>query len=105
MKKILVSALAAMTLVACMQEEIVTLTQSDAISFQGAYVENATRAAVDPSTTTASIDGFDVWAFMNESNGTVLNDEDVKKVVVLGLMLTHSTGLRSTSIILQRLRL
>ena len=80
MKKILVSALAAMTLVACMQEEIVTMSESNAISFQGAYVENATRAAVDPSTTTASIDGFDVWAFMNESDGTVLVDEDVKKV-------------------------
>ena len=80
MKKILVSALAAMSLVACMQEEIVTVTPDRAISFEGAYVENATRAAVDPSTTTASISGFDVWAFMNESNGTVLNDEDVKKV-------------------------
>ena len=79
MKKILVSALAAMSLVACMQEEIVTMTQSDAITFQGAYVENATRAAVDPSTTTASIDGFDVWAFMNEWDGKVLADEDVKK--------------------------
>ena len=79
MKKILVSALAAMTLVACMQEEIVTMSESNAISFQGAYVENATRAAVDPSTTTASISGFDVWAFMNESDGTVLVDEDVQK--------------------------
>ena len=80
MKKILVSALAAMSLVACVQDEIVTVTPDRAITFEGAYVENATRAAVDPSTTTASISGFDVWAFMNESNGTVLNDEDVKKV-------------------------
>ena len=79
MKKILVSALAAMSLVACMQEEIVTMSQSDAITFQGAYVENATRAAADPSTTTASISAFDVWAFMNESDGTVLVDEDVQK--------------------------
>ena len=79
MKKILVSALAAMSLAACMQEEIVTVPQTDAIAFQGAYVDNATRAAVDPSTTTASISGFDVWAFMNEWDGTVLSDEDVKK--------------------------
>ena len=80
MKKILVSALAAMSLVACVQDEIVTVTPDRAITFEGAYVENATRAAVDPSTTTASISGFDVWAFMNESNGTVLVDEDVQKV-------------------------
>ena len=79
MKKILVSALAAMSLVACVQDELVTAPQEAAISFQGAYVQNATRAAVDPSTTTASINAFDVWAFMNESNGTVLKDEDVTK--------------------------
>ena len=79
MKKILATALAAMTLVACMQEEVVTVPQTDAITFQGAFVDNATRAAVDPSTTTASISGFDVWAFMNEWDGTVLTDEDVKK--------------------------
>ena len=80
MKKILVSALAAMSLVACMQEEIVTVPQTDAITFEGAYVDNATRAAVDPSTTTASIAGFDVWAFMNEWDGQVFVDEDIKKV-------------------------
>ena len=79
MKKILVTALAAMSLVACMQEEVVTAPQTDAIAFEGAFVDNATRAAVDPSTTTASIAGFDVWAFMNESTGTVLVDEDVQK--------------------------
>ena len=79
MKKILATALAAMSLVACMQEEVVTVPQTDAITFEGAYVNNATRAAVDPSTTTASIAGFDVWAFMNASTGTVLVDEDVTK--------------------------
>lgn len=79
MKKILATALAAMSLVACLQEEVVTVPQTDAITFEGAYVDNATRAAVDPSTTTASIAGFDVWAFMNESTGTVLVDEDVEK--------------------------
>lgn len=79
MKKILVTALAAMSLVACLQEEVVTVPQTDPITFDGAYVNIATRAAADPSTTTATIAGFDVWAFMNESDGTVLVDEDVKK--------------------------
>ena len=81
MKKILVSALAAMTLVACMQEEVVTIPQTDAITFDQAYIDNATRLtqAADPSTTTQNIAGFDVWAFMNEYDGTVLVDEDVTK--------------------------
>ena len=78
MKKILVSALAAMSLVACMQEEVVTVPQTDAIAFEGAFVDNATRAE-DPSTTTGSLAAFDVWAFMNEWDGTVLTDEDVTK--------------------------
>ena len=79
MKKILATALAAMSLVACLQEEVVTVPQTDAITFEGAYVNVATRAAVDPSTTTASIAGFDVWAFMNEWDGTVLTDEDITR--------------------------
>ena len=79
MKKILVSALAAMSLVACMQEDVVTVPQTDAITFDQAYINNATRTAEDPSTTTASIDAFDVWAFMNEWDGTVLSDENVTR--------------------------
>ena len=79
MKKILATALAAMSLVACLQEEVVTVPQTDAITFDGAYVNVATRAAVDPSTTTGSIAGFDVWAFMNEWDGTVLTDEDITR--------------------------
>lgn len=80
MKKQIVSALAAISLVACVQEEVVTVPQTDAIAFGQAYIDNATRAAEDPSTTTGSIDAFDVWAFMNEYDGTVLMDEDVEKV-------------------------
>ena len=79
MKKILATALAAMSLVACLQEEVVTVPQTDPITFDGAYVNVATRAAVDPSTTTGSIAGFDVWAFMNEWDGTVLTDEDITR--------------------------
>ena len=47
------------------------------ISFADAFVSNATKA--DPSTTSASIDNFDVWAFMDEVGGTVFTDEDVTK--------------------------
>ena len=79
MKKTFLMALAALGLVACVQEEVVTIPQTDAITFDGAYIDNATRAAEDPSTTTGTINGFDVWAFMNEWDGTVLVDEDVEK--------------------------
>ena len=79
MKKTFLMAFAALGLVACMQEEVVTIPQTDAITFDQASIDNATRAAADPSTTTQKIAGFDVWAFMNEWDGTVLVDEDVKK--------------------------
>ena len=79
MKKTFLMAFAALGLVACMQEEVVTIPQTDAITFDQASIDNATRAAADPSTTTQNIAGFDVWAFMNEWDGTVLVDEDVKK--------------------------
>ena len=79
MKKTFLMAFAALGLVACMQEEVVTIPQTDAITFDQAYIDNATRAAADPSTTTQDIAGFDVWAFMNEYDGTVLIDEDVEK--------------------------
>ena len=48
---------------------------NQAIAFD-TFVENATRAAEDPSTTTASIDAFDVWAWMDEKDGIVLGGLD-----------------------------
>ena len=80
MKKIIISALAAMSLVACVQEEVVTVNQSNAIAFENAFVDNATRAAVDPSTTTASIEGFNVWGFMDQPSGVVFTGDPVTKV-------------------------
>ena len=80
MKKIIISALAAMSLVACVQEEVVTVNQSNAIAFENAFVDNATRAAVDPSTTTASIEGFNVWGFMDQPSGWVFKGDEVTKV-------------------------
>ena len=78
MKKHLFFALAAFGMVACMQDEIVTV-QQDAISFQGAFVENATRAAADPSTTEKSIEGFNVWGFMDQPSGYVFTGDEVVK--------------------------
>ena len=44
----------------------------------GGYVNGAVRSA-DPSTTTGSIDHFTVWAYADNSDGLVLEDELVSK--------------------------
>ena len=80
MKKLLVFALAAVGMVACMSEETTLLPQGDAISFESAFIDNATRAAADPSTTTAELDGFNVWGFVKEYDGTIFEGTEVKKV-------------------------
>ena len=79
MKKLLVSVLAIAGLVACTQETTLVQKGNAPMEFGGAFVENATRAnaAVDPSTTTESIKGFDVWGFMDSPEGVVFEGEDV----------------------------
>ena len=82
MKKLLVFALATIGMVACFSEDVVELPKSDTIRFADAYIDNATRAeqAKDPSTTKATLEAFDVWAYMTSLTGTVLVDEDVERV-------------------------
>ena len=79
MKKLFISVLAIAGLVACTQEQTLVQQGPASLEFGGAFVENATRAnsAVDPSTTTASLTGFDVWGFMDSPEGVVFVDEDV----------------------------
>ena len=77
MKKILVSVLAIAGLVACNNEDVVREQNlNEAITFDGIFVENATRAN-DPSIKTETIEEFFVWAYMNETTGYVFNDERV----------------------------
>lgn len=79
MKKILVSVLAIAGLVACNNENVISVADSRTpITFDGVFVENATRAN-DPSTTTDNINEFYVWAYMNEVDGTVFEDEKVSR--------------------------
>ena len=79
MKKLFICALAVGLFTACSQDETISQQSPMQISFDGAFVSNATRAAEDPSITTATIDGFDVWAFMDETSGVVFDGEDVTK--------------------------
>ena len=80
MKKIFFSALAVVGLAACVQEEIQSLNPSGAISFDNAFVGNATRAAADPSTDWNTIKDFQVWGFMDQPEGYVFQGDVVQKV-------------------------
>ena len=78
MKKIFFFALAAIGMTACMQDEIVTV-QQNAIEFKSAHVDNATRAAADPSTTVETIADFNVWGFMDQPSGYVFTGDKVQR--------------------------
>ena len=78
MKKLLVSVLAIAGLVACTQETTLVQKGNAPMEFGDAFVENATRAK-DPSITTTSITGFDVWGFMDSPAGKVFEGEDVTR--------------------------
>lgn len=79
MKKLFVSLLAVAALAACTNEQTLVQRGNAPMEFAGAFVDNATRAnvAADPSTTTNSLTGFDVWAFMDEPAGIVFEGENV----------------------------
>ena len=79
MKKIFVAVLAMAGVVACNTVDTLDVPQNPEIRFANAFVENATRAneALDPSTTTESLTAFDVWGFMDETQGLVFNQQRV----------------------------
>lgn len=84
MKKLFVCALAASMFTACSQDETISQQSPMQISFDGAFVENATRAAADPSfhNDNNPLAAFDVWAFMTDATGNVgevFNREKVEK--------------------------
>ena len=81
MKKLFVVALAALGMVACVNEDVVETPKSDAIAFAGASIDNATRAAEDPSfdQVKGNLNAFNVWAFMTTTNGPVFEGEEVTK--------------------------
>ena len=79
MKKAFVAILSLAALVACSQDSVVKTPDSTAISFDNMFVENKTRAAADPSTTTANIDEFAVWGFRGDAQELVFNNERVYK--------------------------
>lgn len=63
MKKFILSMLAVAALVSCSNEEALEVNKGEAIAFGDAFVDNATRAATDPSlgTTAKPLTAFNVW--------------------------------------------
>ena len=79
MKKLFVAVLVIAGVVACSKEELVRVQDPAQIAFDGSFVETRANASVDPSTTTANIETFNVWGFMDEPSGKVFVEEEVTK--------------------------
>ena len=72
MKKIILAALAVAALAACSKTEVVGVTESNAIAFDNAFVDNATKSVYDPSFTNTNLfTDFAVYGFVE---GAVLFD-------------------------------
>lgn len=81
MRKSFAAVITSLALVACAQEEVVNMPDNS-ICFANAFIEHTpvlTRA-IDPSITTNTITGFNVWAFMDKPANIVLDAEDVTLV-------------------------
>ena len=79
MRKTILAIMSLVAMVACTNDITVMEQAPSAISFENSFVENKTRAAVDPSITTATIAAFDVWGFMDDPNGLIFDAQRVTK--------------------------
>ena len=75
MKKNIIWLLAVVCLAACVQEEIDSGQQPEAIAFGGRFTEYATRAA---SSNETLLEGFNVWGFMNNTSAPLFEGTEVK---------------------------
>ena len=96
MKKIFIAivAIAAAALASCAKEELVSLDKGATIAFSNAFVDNATKAAQDPSNTTNNLTAFKVYGAVETTTENVyvniFSDVDVTKTQ------TNSTDIGST---------
>lgn len=67
MKKLFISMLAVAALASCSQEDVIVADKGDLIGFNS-FVENSTRAALDPSYSANNIQSFKVWGTVNNVN-------------------------------------
>ena len=82
MKKILLSVFAVAALASCAQDEIIGVANGDAIAFDNAFVDNATKA-IDGSYTQAknNLEAFQVYGTVTNKQGQVANIFDCLNVV------------------------
>ena len=73
MKKIILATLAAASLVACAQENVIDSANGEAIAFNNSFVDNTTKS-IDPSITNDNLEGFLVY-------GTTQGDHDNADVI------------------------
>lgn len=73
MKKLFTILAVAAAVVACQKNETIALDNGEAIAFGNAFVENSTRAAIDPSYGNGGqdLEQFQVWGNVNGGNGLV----------------------------------
>lgn len=71
MKKIILAVLAVAAFAACSKTDVVDVTESNAIAFDNAFVDNATKSVNDPSFTNSNLTDFAVYGFVE---GAVLFD-------------------------------
>ena len=76
MKKLFTILAVAATLVSCAKEDVVREAEGEAIQFGNAFVENSTRAAVDPSYNATNLTQFNVYGAVE---GVNIFDGDVVK--------------------------
>ena len=76
MKKLLFVALAAIGMVACVQNEELVVNKSTAISFKQ-HVNNVSSRVNDPSFTKDNLENFRVWGWMTTNAGTVFTGDVV----------------------------
>ena len=79
MKKVFFLGIAAAAMLAsCSNDETVEMVQNTrAISFNNAFIDNATRSVVDPSFTTSNLQSFDVYGFTQL--GQIFDETTVSK--------------------------
>ena len=75
MKKIFLIALAAIGMTACMQDEVMDIPTGGAITFDKAFVGNATKAVV----TTDNLEAFQVWGYVKQPSGKLFEGTKVTK--------------------------
>ena len=80
MKKIILAALAIAALASCNKTEVVGVTESNAIAFDNAFVDNATKSVNDPSFTNSNLfNDFAVYGFVE--NAVLFNGTQVSQTI------------------------